>query len=72
MHFAKKRVGITPLCFKYREHGHYMVVFPTKRLHFCVEEPKLESKPYPKEHEINNDEQLGKKSSYCTVLSYDT
>ena len=32
----------TPLCYKCGGHGHYVVVCPSKGLHFCVEE--LESK----------------------------
>ena len=36
-----RKVNVTLLCFKCGGHGHYVVVCPTKSLHFCVEEPEL-------------------------------
>ncbi|KAL6320193.1 hypothetical protein AAG906_004702 [Vitis piasezkii] len=36
-----RKVDVAPLCFKCGGHGHYVVVCPTKSLHFCVEEPNL-------------------------------
>ena len=32
-----RKVDMSPLCFKCGGHGHYVVVCPTKGLHFCVE-----------------------------------
>ena len=49
----------TPLCYKCGGHGHYVIVCPSKGLHFCVEEPKSKPESYSKEEETHNEGELG-------------
>ena len=46
---------MTPLCYKFGGHGHYVVVCPGKGLHFCVEELESKSESYSKEEETHNE-----------------
>ena len=64
MCIGNKKVGMTPLCFKCDEHGHYVVVCPSKGLHFCVEEPEFELESYPKEEETRNKDELSEECDY--------
>ncbi|RVW78808.1 Transposon Ty3-I Gag-Pol polyprotein [Vitis vinifera] len=59
-----RKVDVTPLCFKCGGHGHYVVVCPTKSLHFCVEEPESELESYPKEEETYNEDEVSEEFDY--------
>lgn len=64
----KKGVCTTPLCFKYRGHGHYVIFYPSKGLHFCIQELEPESEDDPKETKSHNEEELREKCDYCDAL----
>ena len=38
MSIGDRKVDVTPLCFKCGGRGHYVIVCPSKGLHFRVEE----------------------------------
>ncbi|RVX07636.1 Transposon Ty3-I Gag-Pol polyprotein [Vitis vinifera] len=59
-----RKVDVTPLCFKCGGHGHYVVVCPTKSLHFCVEEPESELESYAKEEETYNEDEVSEECDY--------
>ena len=54
----------TPLCYKCGEHDHYVIVCPSKGLHFCVKEPESKSENYSKEEETHNEGELSEESDY--------
>ena len=64
MSIRDRKVNVTPLCFKCGGHGHYVVVCPTKGLHFCVEEPESELESYPKEEQTYNKDEVSEKCDY--------
>ena len=41
MSIGDRKVDVTPLCFKCGGRGHYVVVCPSKGLHFPIEEQNL-------------------------------
>ena len=55
---------MTLLCFKCGGHGYYVVVCPTKCLHFCVEELESKLESYLKEEETNNEDELSEECDY--------
>ncbi|RVW42524.1 Transposon Ty3-I Gag-Pol polyprotein [Vitis vinifera] len=59
-----RKVNATPLCFKCGGHGHYVVVCPTKGLHFCVEEPESELESYLKKEETYNEDEVSEECDY--------
>ncbi|RVW47624.1 Transposon Ty3-I Gag-Pol polyprotein [Vitis vinifera] len=59
-----RKVDVTPLCFKCGGHGHYVVVCPTKSLHFCVEELESKLESYPKEEETYNEDEVSEECDY--------
>ena len=58
MSIGDKKVGITLLCFKCGGHSHYIVMCPSKGLHFCVEKLEFELESYPKEEDTRNKDEL--------------
>ena len=64
MSIEDRKVDVTPSCFKYGGHDHYVVVCPTKGLHFCVEEPEFELESYPKEGETHNEDEINEECDY--------
>ena len=54
----------TPSCYKCGGHGHYAVVYPSKGLHFCVEEPESKPESYSKEEETYNEGELNEECDY--------
>ncbi|RVX23374.1 Transposon Ty3-I Gag-Pol polyprotein [Vitis vinifera] len=68
MSIRDRKVDVTPLCFKCGGHGHYVVVCPTKGLHFCVEEPKFELENYPNEENAYNEDEVSEECDYYDEL----
>uniref|UniRef100_F6H4H5 CCHC-type domain-containing protein n=1 Tax=Vitis vinifera TaxID=29760 RepID=F6H4H5_VITVI len=64
MSIRDRKVNVTPLCFKCGGHGHYVVVCPTKGLHFCVEEPKFELENYLNEENAYNEDEVSEECDY--------
>ena len=64
MSIGDRKVDMTPLCFKCGGHGHYVVVCPTKGLHFCVEEPESELESYLKKEETYNEDEVSEECGY--------
>ena len=64
MSIADNKVDLTSLCFKCGGHGHYAVVFPSKVLHFCIEEVESELWSYQKKDETRNEYELSEECNY--------
>ena len=45
-------------------HGHYAVVYASKGIHFCVEEPKSKLESYLKEEETYNEGECSEECDY--------
>ena len=70
MSIADNKVDLTSLCFKCGGHGHYAVVFPSKVLHFCIEEVEFELWRYQKKDETRNEYELSEECNYYDGRPY--